>query len=81
MSSTTESPTAARFGVGDSKEAETLLDQRLPISQPGELSGFSCAPCAERSGVTRIVVTGELDIATYPACGLLCPAPPAARCS
>jgi anti-anti-sigma factor len=66
MSSTAESPAARRFSVGDSKDAETWLDQRSPISQRGELPGFSCAPCAERADVTRIVLTGELDIATSP---------------
>jgi anti-sigma B factor antagonist len=66
MSSTTESPTARRLSMGDPKEAETWLDQPFPTSQHGKLPDFNCVPCAERSGVTRIVLTGELDIATSP---------------
>jgi anti-anti-sigma factor len=66
MSSITASPAAHRFVVGDPKEAGTLFDQQSFISEQGELPGFSCVPSAERRGVTRIVVTGELDIATSP---------------
>ncbi len=66
MSSTTKPPTAHRFTVADTEHAGTPPDQPSPIPKHAEPPGFSCAPSPERPGVTRIMITGELDIATSP---------------
>jgi anti-anti-sigma factor len=62
----TRSPGARRSAVADSQESGALSDQGSLTSKHGELSGFSCVPFAERRGVTRIAVSGELDIVTSP---------------
>lgn len=66
MSGTAESPTARRLPRRASNASRTPFNQPSLISEHGKLPGFSCVASAEGRSVTRILVTGELDIATTP---------------
>jgi anti-sigma B factor antagonist len=66
VTSTMGSSAARQLQRRDSTASQMPLGQSLSNSEDGNLLGFSCAASAEGGGVTRISVTGELDIATSP---------------
>lgn len=66
MSSTTEAAAARRFAIGDPASAGTSFDRPPLIFEHGERPGFGCVQSSEPRGVTRVVLTGELDVASTP---------------
>jgi anti-anti-sigma factor len=64
MIRTAEAPSARRPAVGDSNGAGRRFHHGAFIFEHEEMPGFRCVQSAEPGGVMRIVVTGELDIAT-----------------
>jgi anti-sigma B factor antagonist len=66
VSSTLGFSTARQLARRDSTAPKMPLAQPLSISEDGNPPGFSCVASADGGGggVTRISVTGELDIAT-----------------
>ncbi len=66
MSGTAESEVARRRPRRVSNASRTPSKQWSLISEPEQLPGFRCVALAADQGVTQIVVTGELDIATTP---------------
>jgi anti-anti-sigma factor len=68
MGSTTESRADGQLAGRDSKASSMPCDQRSFMSEHG-LCGFSAVTTAERPGLTRVTVAGEIDIATSPQLG------------
>jgi anti-sigma B factor antagonist len=66
VSSATGSPAARQLPRRDSIASKMPLAQPSLIFEDEQLPGFSCVASAQRGGVTRVSVTGELDIATTP---------------
>jgi anti-anti-sigma factor len=64
MSAATRSPSALRATAGDSAESAIMFDQPSFTLEHGKLAGDRAVADTGRLGVTRVTVTGELDLAT-----------------